>query len=481
MTPAARRRQPGIPMKKSMLAVMLLVVAPLAAADADEDLFGAAARGDMVLLERAIEAGATPDVRGEEDITPLMLAAERGHAGVVRALLAAGADVHSERASGITSLMHAAASGDAGLVQLLLDAGARVNARADPNGITALRVAVATGSLEVARQLLAAGADRNDEDASGARLLFTAAGAGSVPLLQLLLTPEEDVDHRRAEGGHTALDVALERHRWAAAQFLLENGATLAASVTGKDGVLRKLLELEPVLQPNRSNSLVQAVEMPSAELFRAVLAQGATTTFRDEKGNTLLMLAALRHHVTGIEALLAAGADVHARNAEGDTALSIASGKSEYELIVAGIGMALGQDRDSLMRVVFRPAAKSHESPSTARRLHIANLLLAARADPNAADGGGNTPLMEATRTGDAELVAMLIGAGAGVNARNRHGSAPVLMAAQFGLQEIASTLLAARADLNVRDAEGKSAVELARASGHDGLAQLLERAGRP
>src|SRR5690606_3034961 len=165
--------------------------------------------------------------------------------------------------------------------------------------------------------------------------------------------------------------------------------------------------------------------------------------------------------------------------NAEGDTALSIASGKSEYELIVAGIGMALGQDRESLMRVVFRPAAKSHESPSTARRLHIARLLLAARADPNAADSGGNTPLMDATRTGDAELVTLLIGAGAGVNVRNRSGTAPVLMAAQFGLQEIAQTLVAARADLTVRDADGKAAVDLARAGGHHGLVQLLESAG--
>ena len=465
-------------MKKILHALLLLVAAPFAAADATDDLFAAAASGDESLLARALEKGALPDARGDAGITPLMLSAERGHAGVVTALLAAGADVHAARPGGITPLMHAAASGDAGLVRLLLDAGARVNERAGQNGITALRVAVATGSLDTARLLLDAGAHRDEQDDSGARLLFTAAGAGSVPLLELLLVPGEDVNHNRTEGGHTALDVALERHHWAAAQFLVEHGATLSASVTGKEGVLRKLLELEPVLQPTRANSLVQAVEMPSAELFRAVLKQGATTSFRDEKGNTLLMLAALRHHVTGIEALLATGADVHARNAEGDTALSIAAGKSEYELIVAGIGMALGQDRESLMRVVFRPAAKSNESPSTARRLHIARLLLAARADPNAADAVGNTPLMDATRTGDAELVTLLIGAGAGVNVRNSSGAAPVLMAAQFGLQEIAQTLVAARADLTVRDADGKAAVDLARAGGHQGVVQLLESA---
>lgn len=465
-------------MIKRILPLLLLAAAPFAAADSNDDLFEAAGQGDVGRLSQALEHGAEPDARGAGEITPLMLSAERGHLDVVRALLAAGANVHAQRAGGITPLMHAAACGNPGLVKLLLDAGAKVDARATDQGISALRVAVATGSLDVARLLLESGADRNEVDQSGARLLFTAAGAGSVPLLELLLVEGEDVNHKRREGGYTALDVALERHHWAAAQYLLEHGATLAASMTGKDGVLRKLLELEPVLQPQRQNTLVQSVEMPSAELFRAVLAQGATTSFRDEKGNTLLMLAANRHHVTGIEALLATGADVHARNADGDTALSIAAGKSEYELIVAGIGMALGQDRESLMRVIFRPAAKSHESPSTARRLHIARLLLAAKADPNVADANGNTPLMEATRTGDAELVSLLIEAGAGVNARNSHGSAPVLMAAQFGMQEIAGTLLAARADLDVRDADGKGPLDLARAGGHDGLVRLLEQA---
>lgn len=465
-------------MSKSLLAVLLLAAAPLALADSASDLMESASRGDLPMLSAALEEGAQSDSRDERGTTALMRAAERGHVPVVRALLEAGADPNAERPGGITPLMHAAAGGNVEVATLLLDAGARVDARAEDNGLTALRVAVATAAPDMARRLLAAGADRGEQDADGARLLFTAAGAGSVPLLELLLTPDEDVNHKRTVGGHTALDVALERQHWAAAQYLVEHGATLAASVTGKDGVLRKLLELQPVLQPRKANSLVQVVDMPSAELFRAVLAQGASTSFKDEQGNTLLMLAAKRHHVTAVEALLGAGADVHARNAEGDTALAIASGKSEYELIVVGIGLALGEDRDSLMRVVFRPASRSSESPSTARRLQVAQLLLAAQADANSADAGGNTPLMEATRTGDVELVTMLLAAGARVNARNRAGNAPMLHAAQFGLHEIATELLMARADLSLRDSEGRGPLDLAREGGHHKLVELLEQA---
>jgi ankyrin repeat protein len=220
----------------------------------------------------------------------------------------------------------------------------------------------------------------------------------------------------------------------------------------------------------------VQTVALPSPALFRAVLAQGAQTNFKDADGNTLLMLAAKRHHVTALAALLAAGLDVNARNTAGNSALAIAAGKSEYELMVVGIGLALGQDRASLTRLIFRPAQKSNESAATARRLEAAKLLLTARADPNAADGAGDTPLLHATRSGDAELVTMLIAAGARVDARNESGNAPLLLAAQFGMQEIATALVGAHADTAVTDDEGRTPLQLAQAGGFEAIARLLE-----
>jgi len=286
------------------------------------------------------------------------------------------------------------------------------------------------------------------------------------------------VNFKRKAGGYTALDAALEGQHWAAAEHLLIHGATLAASVTGRDEAMLKLLELEPVVKVG-TMSLVQTVDLPSPALLHAVLEQGARTDVKDADGNSLLMLAAKRHHVTALAALLGKGLDVNARNGAGDTPLAIAAGKSEYELMVVGIGLALGQDRTSLMKLIFRPAQKSAESAATARRLEAARLLLAAKADPNAADTGGDTPLLEATRSGDAELVSLLIAAGAKVNVRSATGNTALLHAAQFGLQEIAAILLEADADITVTNSEGRTPLELAEAGGHEAVVRLLKARG--
>lgn len=464
-------RTPGL-----VTGLLLSLLGGAVHAGANEDLLTAVQRGDVQGVSAALDDGAGVDARREQ-VTALMLAAERGHVDIMRALLAAGANPNAARDDGVTTLMHAAASGDAAPVKLLLDARAEVNARASQSGITALRVAVAAGATACARSLLEAGAKRDDIDASGARLLFTAASTGSVEMMELLLVAGEDVNHRRSIGGFTALDAALENQRWSAAERLMDAGARLSATVTGADGVLRKLLELEPVMRP-RTMTLVQVTEMPSARLFQAVLEQGAKADFTDEKGNNLLMLAAQRHHVTALEALLAAGLDPNARNAEGDTALSIAAGRSEYELMAIGVGLALAPDNDRLMQLVFRPAQRSSESSATARRLDAARRLLAASTNPNTEDQSGDTPLLEATRSGDAELVGLLLAGGADANRRNKEGVTPLLLASRFGFSDIVGQLIAGRADPDAQDSDGRTARELAQAGGHARTLQLLEGA---
>ncbi|MCZ0939716.1 MAG: ankyrin repeat domain-containing protein, partial [Caldilineaceae bacterium] len=64
--------------------------------------------------------------------------------------------------------------------------------------------------------------------------------------------------------------------------------------------------------------------------------------------------------------------------------------------------------------------------------------------ADINAADGfGGNTPLHEAVKKGDVEIVKILVAAGADVEAKGYFDRTPLSLAAEEGATEIMRILL--------------------------------------
>jgi len=105
-------------------------------------------------------------------------------------------------------------------------------------------------------------------------------------------------------------------------------------------------------------------------ETLEPMLEAGMPVNLRDDKGNTLLMLAAYNGQPKAVWALLRRDAEVDARNDREQTPL-------------AGV------------------AFKGH--------LDIAKLLLDAGADPVADQGGGRTPVMFAAMFGHLEMVKLL------------------------------------------------------------------------
>ncbi len=78
----------------------------------------------------------------------------------------------------------------------------------------------------------------------------------------------------------------------------------------------------------------------------------------------------------------------------------------------------------------------------------------MTAGADPNAALGEGETPLMTAARTGNVAAVKMLIAHGAHVNAGETwRGQTALMWAAVENHAAVAELLLESGADVNVAD----------------------------
>jgi len=119
--------------------------------------------------------------RGEDGLTPLMVAARLGRRDVVEALIAAGADVQARDELGLTPLFHACH---------------------DPQADC--------GHPDVVEALLAAGADREARIGYGVRPLMFAAGHGEAAVVDTLLKAGAD-PMARNEGGRTALMMVKDR------------------------------------------------------------------------------------------------------------------------------------------------------------------------------------------------------------------------------------------------------------------------------
>jgi ankyrin repeat protein len=100
---------------------------------------------------------------------------------------------------------------------------------------------------------------------------------------------------------------------------------------------------------------------------------------------------------------------------------------------------------------------------------------LIAQRADVNAAESDGTTPLHWAVHHGDAELTERLIRAGAKVNVKNDYGSTPMAEAAVLGRTDLLAALLKAGADVESPNADGQTALMVVARTGRVDAARLL------
>ena len=104
---------------------------------------------------------------------------------------------------------------------------------------------------------------------------------------------------------------------------------------------------------------------------------------------------------------------------------------------------------------------------------------LIAQRADVNAPEVDGTTPLHWAVHHGDLELTQRLIRAGAKVNVKNDYGSTPIAEAAILGRADLLETLLKAGADVESPNADGQTALMVVARTGRVDAARLLLKYG--
>jgi ankyrin repeat protein len=139
------------------------------------------------------------------------------------------------------------------------------------------------------------------------------------------------------------------------------------------------------------------------------------------------------------------------------------------WAVLVGGVSNATAQGQGDVRLV----NALKTQNVSAARTL------MRQRADVNAADVDGSTPLQWAAHWNDIELVKALLGAGAKPNVSNRYGVTPLHEAATIGSAAVVNALLRAGAQANATYGEGETALMLAARSGNLQTVTSLIEAG--
>ena len=405
--------------------------------------------------------------------TPLHWASLAGHEDVVAWLLAQAADVEAKDRGGNTPLHEAAYAGRTQVAELLLDGGADANASND-SGYAPLAMAAYNQHLETAKLLVARGA-KIDCGPSGTDLIAPFVKYGNKEGVEwALLEGSRVVDERQwaSEGG---VKVGGENvPGWTAMHWLAKG-----VSVSKEEALAATLLNGDR-LTHERSAKDVQDTKY--LEVFRVLVANGATVNPRDQNEETPLHVAAESDNLVVATALLDTGAEIDPRNLFEETPLAMAA-KLLYGDIVKLL-VARGSDVNARDHVGFTPliAATSWGSREAGIR-QVAEILIAGGVDVNARKPGGGwgragndglTALQQAAEFGFTSVVDLLIRNGANVNMAFADGRTPLYWAARNGHRDVVALLIEHRANVNA-EAKGRTALQAARESGHNGIIEML------
>ena len=439
------------------------------------------------ITERLLDAKADPNAVNRDGNTPLHVAihfsGEGDYDATIRRLLDAGAGLELRNSlDGYTPLHVAVREGFHGTAEELLRRGADPNAQ-DHEGQTPLHTASRLLASHSANTMLRGGADPNAVDHKGNTPLHVAAYSDSTEVIDRLLESKARVNARNTED-RTPLDLAHESNSREASALLEKAGgvrddvdsiAKTGLSVPDLEQADR-LSDASPLhivaaagdhekvdsllkhganpneFDANHRTPLHEAVDAGSLETVDRLLQAGANPNQQDAYlGHSALHRAVEAQSHPIAERLLKSGADPNLRDGEGDTPLHSALKDTlhkDKQLAVIDTLLAHGANSDLPDRL-----AKSTPLHLAVERnnLQASQRLIEERADPNARDRAGYTPLYLAARQSSAMTQQLLV-SGASPHISNSEGHTPLHAAALSGRSDSAEHLLNAGADPNSR-----------------------------
>lgn len=380
---------------------------------------------------------------------------------------ASAADITAMGSAG-ARFIGAASDGDKKLVQSFLkDKNADVNVR-DWDDLTALITAASAGHLDIVKILIKAGADVNASDKDGITALMEASIMGHDKIVSTLIDAGAEIDFK-SNSGVTALWLAAGENRVGVLKILLKKHAD--ATVARSDGI----------------TALMTASVAGHQEAVKMLLDEGADPLAVDADGLTALMNAAEKGSVDVMKLLVDAATK---------------SGSSEYVDIMSKTGfnaliIASAHGHTDAVKYLIKEAKADvnlvHENKVTSLMYAAASghvdtmkvLLEDGKVDINALHTNGGSALIEACTAGAADAIKFLIEKSAKYDLLDLDGVTPLMaIAAQGNMEGIETVLDALKKDMNAEQLKdhinmfsfsGGSSVMFAAAGGHADATKLL------
>jgi ankyrin repeat protein len=216
---------------------------------------------------------------------------------------------------------------------------------------------------------------------------------------------------------------------------------------------------------------LVLAADKNDYDIVGILLAKGSSPNFADiNSGETALIKAARNGNLDMMNLLILANADVNAQSKRGVSVLTsaIQNGNPQLTEFLMSRGARAGASQENMMNYAFQ------------KKFVGVDAMLKTGVRPNFTDKNGNTPLIVSASYGDLQSVQQLLIYKADINAANNAGMTPLLYAIQTKNKEITEYLLSKKEiDINKANNNGETPLFWAAYTGNKQLVDDLLKMG--
>jgi ankyrin repeat protein len=261
------------------------------------------------------------------------------------------------------------------------------------------------------------------------------------------------------------------------------------------------LQKIETIVSKDPTAPWIRTALFGTVADLKARLDSGVDPNSKTGNGTTLLMFAA--HDPAKVRLLLSRGADVKARALSGTDALTVAAAyrgtRDSLQLMLdAGTGpqapegvstrhsplvfASMTGDLENVRLLLKHGAEPSAEALSEAVTFgyrDVLKSLIDAGGDATITEGSGINLLHWAAITNRPDVIPVLLAAKADINATDEFGFTPLMYAATVdeGNIDVATALLKAGADRRIRNKENRTALDQAKRYKHAKLAEALRQ----